>query len=184
VELVFEAYDLDLQSGEYVRGAYNEESIKVMLLPDFVKSLTGVEKGRAADGNVVVADYLNSRLQTVVFRGVERQLETALGLESLMLDYNFGSDIQRAMGLSGNGAQRSNLGVGFIKGFFDKLYIDVRYSQSVDAAGSATPRQTVNYQLTYKLSPIWSVAYYREPLSLYDLQSGPSKTSLNGTLHF
>ncbi|MBI5699649.1 translocation/assembly module TamB domain-containing protein [Candidatus Saganbacteria bacterium] len=183
IESVFEAYELDPQSGEYVRGAYNEESIKVMLLPDFVKSLTGVEKGRAADGNVVVADYLNSRLQTVVFRGVERQLETALGLESLMLDYNFGSDIQRTMGLSGNGA-RSNLGVGFIKGFFDKLYIDVRYSQSVDVAGSATALQTVNYQLTYKLTPIWSVAYYREPLSLYDLQSGPSKTSLNGTLHF
>lgn len=184
LEAIFEAYELDPQSGEYVRGAYNEESIKVMLLPDFVKSLTGVEKGRAADGNVVVADYLNSRLQTVVFRGVERQLETALGLESLMLDYNFGSDIQRTMGISGNGAQRSNLGVGFIKGFFDKLYIDVRYSQSVDVAGSATALQTVNYQLTYKLSPIWSVAYYREPLSLYDLQSGPSKTSLNGTLHF
>ena len=184
LEAVFEAYETDPQSGEYMRGPYSEESIKVMLLPDFVKSLTGVEKGRAADGNVVVADYLNSRLQTVVFRGVERQLETALGLESLMLDYNFGSDIQRAMGLGSNGGQRSSAGVGFIKGFFDKLYIDVRYSQSVDVAGAATPLQTVNYQLRYKLTPVWSVAYYREPLSLYDLQSGPSKTSLNGTLHF
>ncbi|MFA4904909.1 MAG: site-specific tyrosine recombinase/integron integrase [Candidatus Margulisiibacteriota bacterium] len=184
LDVVFEAYDVDPQSGLYLRGAYDDDAIKVMLLPDFVKSMTGVEKGRAADGNVVVADYLNSRLQTVVFRGVERQLETALGLESLMLDYNFGSDIQRTMGINGSGAQRSNLGVGFIKGFFDKLYIDVRYSQGVNMAAAATPLQTVNYQLTYKLTPIWSVSYYREPLTVYDLQSGPSKTTLNGTLHF
>ena len=184
LDVVFEAYDLDPQSGEYVRGAYDDDAIKVMLLPDFVKSMTGIEKGKAVDGNVVVADYLNSRLQTVVFRGVERQLESALGLESLTLDYNFGSDIKRAMGLSDAGGQKSTLGVGFIKGFFDKLYIDVRYSQGVDMAGSATPLQTVIYQLTYKLSPVWSVSYYREPLTVYDLQSGPSKTTLNGTLHF
>jgi hypothetical protein len=184
LDVVFEAYDLDPQSGEFVRGAYDDDAIKVMLLPDFVKSMTGIEKGKTVDGNVVVADYLNSRLQTVVFRGVERQLESALGLESLTLDYNFGSDIKRAMGLSDAGGQKSTLGVGFIKGFFDKLYIDVRYSQGVDMAGSATPLQTVIYQLTYKLSPVWSVSYYREPLTVYDLQSGPSKTTLNGTLHF
>ncbi|MBU0671836.1 MAG: translocation/assembly module TamB domain-containing protein, partial [Candidatus Margulisbacteria bacterium] len=90
------------ENKELVAGGYSEQEIKVMLLPDFIKSLAGVGQGDESevDANAVVADYLSSRLQTVVFRGLERELEQKLGLESLTLEYNFGKDVRQAMGIS------------------------------------------------------------------------------------
>jgi hypothetical protein len=179
------AYEEDKSKSppEYRRAGLDDAEIKVLLLPDFIKSLTGIEKGTAVDSNAVVADYLSSRLQTLVFRGVERELEQALGLTSLTLEYNFGSDLRRAMGVAEVSVDRPLWGVGFVKGFFDKLYIDVRYSKW-DVAYTAGPEESIHYQVTLKLSPILSVLYYREPLSVYDLQSGPSRTSLNAGFSF
>jgi hypothetical protein len=72
--------------------------------------------------------------------------------------------------------------VGFVKGFFDKFYLDVNYAQF----GSETEiaQETFNYQLTYKLSRIWSIIYYREPISLQELTSGYQKVTLKAGFSF
>jgi len=183
IELSSYEEDKSKSPPEYRRSALDDAEIKVLLLPDFIKSITGIEKGTVVDSNAVVADYLSSRLQTLVFRGLERELEQALGLTSLTLEYNFGSDLRRAMGVADVSVGRPLWGVGFVKGFFDKLYIDVRYSKW-DVSYTAGPEESIHYQVTLKLSPILSVIYYREPLSVYDLQSGPSRTTLNAGLSF
>jgi len=158
-----------------------------MLLPDFIKSLTGISQGdEGVDTNVVVADYISSRLQTYVFRGIERGLEQTLGLESLTLEYNFGKDVRRAMGVTDTRVlegEKPDWRVGFAKGFFDKFYLDVNYSQfggEADQPGE----EVFNYQLTYKLSPIWSIIYYREPTSLQELSTGYQQVTLKAGFSF
>lgn len=172
---------------EYRPGSYSDQEIKVLLLPDFIKSITGVNKGQESgvNSNAVVADYLASRVQTYVFRGLERDLEQKLGLESLTLDYNFGKDIRSAMGVGDSRMaveQRPDWRVGFVKGFFDRLYVDVKYFQY--AGETSAQAAAFNYQLTYKLSPIWAIMYYREPMSLQDLNSGYSKVTLKAGFSF
>ncbi|MBU1026274.1 MAG: translocation/assembly module TamB domain-containing protein, partial [Candidatus Margulisbacteria bacterium] len=166
-------------------AAYSDEEIKVMLLPDFIKALTGVSKGDEVEGNVVVADYISSRLQTIVFRGVERDLEQRLGLESLTLEYNFGKDIRQAMGANETRTfkeEKPDWRVGFAKGFFDRLYLDVKYSQLDQESGGVYT--TINYQITYKLSQIWSIIYYREPISLQEISTGYQKITLKAGFSF
>ncbi|MFH1826081.1 MAG: translocation/assembly module TamB domain-containing protein [bacterium] len=168
-------------------ASYDEQEIKVLLLPEFIKSLTGVSQDNASapEANTVVADYISSNIQTVLFRSLERSLEQRLGLESLTLEYNFGKDVRSAMGVQETRAfeEKPDWRVGFVKGFFDKFFVDVRYSQYAEASASAA-ETSLNYQLTYKLSPVWSIIYYREPPSLEELYAGNQKVTLQAGLSF
>jgi hypothetical protein len=169
---------------EIVPAAYSEQDLKVMLLPDFIKSLAGIgrpEETGKVDTNVVVADYLTSRVQTILFRGIERAAEQRLGLESLTLEYNLGPRVREAMGIKeqkGFEEEKPAWSVGFVKGLFDRLYIDVRYSQGGEQSTGSSAKTSINYQLTYKLSPIWSIIYYREPMSLTEITTGYQKVTL------
>jgi len=171
---------------EMVPASYSEQDLKVMLLPDFIKSLAGIgQPGEASkvDTNSVVADYVSSRVQTILFRSLERQAEQSLGLESLTLEYNFGPKVREAMGLKdskGFEEEKPAWSVGFVKGFFDRLYVDVRYSQGAQQpmTGTSATSTSFNYQLTYKLSSIWSIIYYREPISLTDITTGYQKVTV------
>ncbi len=184
LDISFDSFKED-ENKELKPAGYSEQDIKVMLLPDFIKSLTGISKGEEVDTNVVVADYLASRVQTFIFRGLERELEQTLGLESLTLEYNFGKDVRQAMGVKETRlleGEKPDWRVGFVKGFFDKFYLDVNYARF----GSETEiaEETFNYQLTYKLSRIWSIIYYREPISLQELTSGFQKVTLKAGFSF
>ncbi|MDD5594040.1 MAG: translocation/assembly module TamB domain-containing protein, partial [Candidatus Margulisbacteria bacterium] len=173
---------------EFMPAAYSEQDLKVMLLPDFIKSLAGVNQpggtGQAVETNAVIADYLSSRVQSLLFRSLEREAEQRLGLESLTLAYNLGPKIGEAMGvkdIKGLDQAKPAWSVGFVKGFFDRLYINVRYAQGSDQAANTTTTvsQTIfNYELTYKLTPIWSIIYYREPSSLSQPTTGYQKITL------
>jgi len=172
---------------EMVPAAYSEQDLKVMLLPDFIKALVGVGQPEEAgkpkvDTNLVLADYLNSWGQTILFRSLEREAEKTLGLESLTLEYNFGPQLREAMGVkkepAGFEEEKPAWTVGFAKALFDRLYVDVRYSQGTEQAKGSTASTTFNYQLTYKISPIWSIIYYREPASLTELITGYQKVTL------
>lgn len=155
-------------------GKYSEQELKVMLLPDFIKSLAGINnpQGGSAAGNVeanaVVADYLSSRMQALLFRGLERQAERQLGLESLKLEYNFGPKMREVLGVNtprGFEETKPAWSISFVKGFFDRLYLDMKYSQGLDQAVTNSSAGTqLNYQLTFKLSPIWSIIYYAQPV--------------------
>ncbi|MFA4906530.1 MAG: hypothetical protein WC645_08515, partial [Candidatus Margulisiibacteriota bacterium] len=68
--------------------------------------------------------------------------------------------------------------VGFVKGFTDRLYIDVRYSQGMEQTTGTAAKTSINYQLTYKITPIWSIIYYREPISLQEISTGYQKVTL------
>ena len=172
---------------EFVPTNYSEETIKVMLLPDFIKSLTGISQGQDSqvDTNVVVADYLSSRLQTWAFRAVEREVEQRLGLESLTLEYNFGKEVRQGMGIEEERTvegEKPDLRVGFVKALSDRLFVDFKYSQYAQNVSETGRPEIFNYQLTYKLSPIWSIIYYREPISLRELTSGYEKVTLKAGL--
>ncbi|MFH1386712.1 MAG: DUF748 domain-containing protein [bacterium] len=153
---------------------YSEQELKVMLLPDFIKSLAGINntEGQAGsnkvEANAIMADYLSSRMQTILFRGFEREAERRLGLESLTLEYNFGPKMREALGVNtprGFEDSKPAWSVGFVKGFFDRLFLDVKYSQGLDqSVASSTNGTQLNYQLTFKLTPIWSIIYYAEPI--------------------
>ena len=168
---------------EFVASSYSEDQIKVMLLPDFIKSLAASDSDSQVDSKVILADYLSSRVQTYVFRNIERNLEQGLGLESLTLEYNFGKKLRQDMGITDVSYEdEPNWRVGFVKGLFDKLYIDVRY-QSFDE-GASNDNASFIYQLTYKLTPIWSIIYYREPPTLAELTTGYQKVTLKAGLSF
>lgn len=167
-------------------AAYSDQDLKVMLLPDFIKQLAGINQPGAAtsntETNAIVADYLSSRVQTLLFRSIERQAEQALGLESLKLDYNFGPSFRQAIGAtqpSGYEKEKPAWTVGFTKGFFDRLYLEVNsvgYNQPQSNTNAAL--NAFNYQLTYKLDPVWSIIYYREPVNYYQPITGNQKISL------
>jgi len=173
-------------------ASYSDQEIRVMLLPDIIRSLIGVNKTEGGsqekvDTNVFLADYLTSQVQTFLFRRVERELESRLGLESLTLEYNVGKDIRQAMRVRETvplGEEKPDWRVGFVKGFFDKIFIDVRYSQWLGESTASSAKISINYQLTYKLSPIWSIIYYREPLSIQDLAAGYQKITLKAGFSF
>ncbi|MCU0640846.1 MAG: translocation/assembly module TamB domain-containing protein [Candidatus Margulisbacteria bacterium] len=182
---------------EMVPVNYNEQDLKVMLLPDFIKSLAGIGRPEQvnqekSDTNAIVADYLSSRVQSLLFRGLEREVESKLGLESLTLEYNFGPRFREAMGIrdiKGFESEKPAWSVGFVKGFFDRLYVDVRYSQAMEQTSSSASEGSAaatsfNYQLTYKLTPIWSIIYYREPLSMQQVSTGYSKLTLKAGFSF
>jgi hypothetical protein len=182
INLSFDSFTEDTTKtpSEFLPGKYDEQEIKVLLLPDFIKGSLGIdERGvEAVDANAVVAEYLNSRLNSYLLRDVERQVAKSLDLDSLSLEYNFGKDIKGMLPaneavtpLSPQGyVPETAYGVGAVKGFFDKFYMDVRYSQAVQEP-SVVNRALLNYQLTYKLSPSLSVVYYREPFSFIEAES-------------
>jgi hypothetical protein len=184
LQISFDGFEED-QNRKPVPASYGEQEIKVMLLPDFIKSLTGVSKGEDVDANTVMADYIGSRFQTLIFRGIERDLEQRFGLESLTLEYNFGKDIRQAMGVTEQRIleEKPDWRVGFVKGLFDNFYVDIKYSQAnLDTGGVES---YLNYQLTYKLTPIWSIIYYREePTGAEDLLLGDSKITLKAGFSF
>ena len=179
------AEDTTKSPPEMVPAAYSDESIKVMLLPDFIKGFakTSEHQDGGVDTKAVLADYLSSRAQTIVFRRIERDIEQRLGLESLTLEYNFGKKLRQSMGVSEERTVDEtdpDWRAGFAKGFFDKFYIDIKTQGFEEETGTVTT--TWNYQLTYKLTPIWSIIYYREPTSLTELTTGYHKTTLKAGL--
>ncbi|MFA4844126.1 MAG: translocation/assembly module TamB domain-containing protein [Candidatus Margulisiibacteriota bacterium] len=176
---------------EMIPANYSDQELKLMLLPDFVKSLAGLGQpgeNSEVDSNVIVADYLSSRVSTILFRGLERQIEQKLGLESLTLEYNLGPKMKEALGIHdqrGFTEDKPAWSVGFVKGLFDRLYIDVRYSQGVEQTSAASgTNNNFNYQLTYKLTRIWSILYYREPMTVSDLSNGYQKVTLKAGFSF
>lgn len=187
IKLAFDSFveDTTKQPPELVPGKYDEQEIKVLLLPDFIKGPLGIsEKGvEQVDANEVLVDYLNSRLNAYLLRNVERDLAKSLELESLSLEYNFGKDLRNmlpAKSVTEIGPQEmpeTMYGIGAVKGFFDRFYIDVRYAQAVQEQAIIN-KALLNYQLTYKLSPVLSVVYYREPFSFIESESDYYKVTL------
>ncbi|MFA6549272.1 MAG: translocation/assembly module TamB domain-containing protein, partial [Candidatus Margulisiibacteriota bacterium] len=187
LRISFNSFIQDKTSGDIRSAAYSEQEIKVMLLPDFLQSLIGVNRATETQvqTNAVIADILGSRAQSFIFRGLERNLEQQLGLDSLTLEYNFGKDLRHAMGVQETRSfeeRKPNWGIGFAKGFFDRLFIDVKYAQVMESADIA--RTTLNYQITYKLSPICSIMYYQEPLSPQQNYAGNQKITLSSGFSF
>jgi hypothetical protein len=188
INLAFDSFieDNTKTPAELTPSKYNEEEIKVLLLPDFLKGPLGInDRGvEGVDANEVVADYLNSRLNSYLLRGVERNLVKSLELESLTLEYNFGKDIKNMLPeraasptVSYQSAPETMYGIGAAKGFLDRFYIDVKYAQAVQES-SPINNAYLNYQITYKLSPIVSVVYYREPFSFIEPESDYYKVTL------
>jgi len=189
LNLAFYAFkeDATKQPPELTPAGYNDEEIKVLILPDFIKGSLGIsEKGVAeVDANGVLADYLNSRLNTYLLRGVERDIAKSLELESLTLEYNFGKDLRNMLPTATKspteiGPQEmpeTMYGIEAVKGFFGRFYIDVKYSQAAQEQ-AVINKALLNYQLTYKLSPVLSVVYYREPFSFIEQESDYYKVTL------
>ncbi|KPJ67117.1 hypothetical protein AMJ44_07430, partial [candidate division WOR-1 bacterium DG_54_3] len=162
---------------------YSEQEIKVMLMPDIIKDLIAQEakeKEIKVDRNVVVAEYVSSLVfQAYVLRPVERELEQKFGLESLTLEYNIGKDVRQAMVKEAKGFEdeKPDWRIGVAKGFFDRIYLEVNYEQF--GTETELAQEYFNYQLTFKLDPIWSIIYYREPISFQEPVSGPQKVTLS-----
>ena len=187
IKLAFDAFteDTTKQPSDFLPGKYDEQEIKVLLLPDFIKGPLGIsEKGvEQVDANDVLVDYMNSRLNSYLLRGVERNLAKSLDLESLTLEYNFGKDLRNMLParspaeISPYQMPETMYGIGAVKGFFERFYIDVKYSQAVEEQ-AVINKSFLNYQLTYKLSPVLSVVYYREPFSFIEPESDYYKVTL------
>lgn len=160
---------------QFTAAPYDENRVRIMLLPDFVKDTLGLSKGAGAefDANAVLVNYINTRLDTMISKTVSSGIERALGLESFTVSYNFGRDLERLLPTRGAGmayAEKPQLGVGFAKNLFDRFYIQMRYSQTIQQIDVLNPT-SLNYQLTYKLSPFWALVYYREPMTFQEQHS-------------
>jgi|GEM_PF-5064902 len=173
IKINLEAFieDTTIKPPKLVASDYSQEEMRTLLLPDYIKAELALKKGglESVTAKTVLVDYLNSRLQLIILRGVEREVEKTLGLERLTLEYDFGKDLERLFP-GGEEARPDEFyakketvwGVGAGKGFFGRLFIDVRYAESLEEKGETQAYS--NYQITYKLTPIWSVVYYKEPL--------------------
>jgi len=187
LKLDFDAFiqDTSKQPTELILSGLDQEDIKVLLLPDFIKGplKMGQNSPNQVEAGDVLADYLNSRLNSYLLRDVERNIAKSLDLESLTLEYNFGKDIRHMLPSSGQtviapqGAPETMYGIGAVKGFFDRFYIDMKYAQAVEEQ-SIVNKALLNYQLTYRLSPVLSVVYYREPFSFIENQSDYYRVTL------
>jgi len=160
---------------QFTAAPYDENRVRIMLLPDFVKDTLGFSKGTGAefDANAVLVNYINTRLDTMISKTVSSRIERALGLESFTVSYNFGRDLERLLPTRGGGmayAEKPQLGIGFAKNLFDRFYIQMRYSQTIQQIDVLNPT-SLNYQLTYKLSPFWALVYYREPMTFQEQRS-------------
>jgi len=182
INLTFSAFYEDKALQKIEKLPLPEDDIKALLLPDFIRSWVGTEASGQGNATFMAADYFNAMVKQQVFKPLERKLQTALGLESLSFEYNIGEDLKKGLGGgSADTGARSRLSLGLMKGFFDKLYIDMRYSEGFEqtAGNESSITSSFNYQLIYRLDRIWSIAYYREPASMMDLNSGIYKTTLN-----
>ncbi|MBU0671610.1 MAG: hypothetical protein KJ732_01125, partial [Candidatus Margulisbacteria bacterium] len=63
------------------------------------------------------------------------------------------------------------------------FYLEINYSQ-YGAEAENPMEETFDYQLTYKLSPIWSIIYYREPTSPQEITTGYQKMTLKAGFSF
>lgn len=191
IEPSFYAFKLDATKSppEPVEASYDQNQIRLMLLPDFLKSSLGVSKDGGQEGidaNAIIVDYLNARLQSYLLRGVTSRVEDALGLESFTLDYNFGRDLEKLLPTK-RGEYAVNdtpqFGVGFVKGIFDNVFIQVRYAQALEQASYAS-NLSLNYQITWKATRYYSLVYYREPVTFQDLDSTYYKMTVQSQYSF
>ncbi|MBU0502268.1 MAG: hypothetical protein KJ811_03365, partial [Candidatus Margulisbacteria bacterium] len=65
-----------------------------------------------------------------------------------------------------------------------QLYIDVRYSQTFKEDETLPAETSFDTQLTYKLSPIWSIIYYAEEPNLKEVSAKNQKISLQARFAF
>ena len=79
--------------------------------------------------------------------------------------------------------EETAFGVGVAKGFFEQFYIDMKYAQAMEER-AGTNRSLFNYQITYKLNPLLSVLYYREPLSFIEEENNFYKVTLKAGYNF
>ncbi|MCX5726535.1 MAG: translocation/assembly module TamB domain-containing protein, partial [Candidatus Saganbacteria bacterium] len=168
LKTTFTSFDTDQTGAKISPASYTEDEVKLMLLPEFIKaSAEDATKDKVASRGFLV-EYLNSRLQMLLLRQVEKKLEQTLGLESFMLEYNFGKDLERLLPAeevpNEPGAQKETFAVSFVKRIFDRLYIDVRYAEAMDEVKGENITY-FNYELTYKLGYIWSIVYFSEPFT-------------------
>ena len=187
----FYAFKLDTSRSpaEPVPASYDDNQIRIMLLPDFLKSSLGVSEGDVQEGldaNAIMVDYLNARLQSVIFRRLTSRVEDALGLESFTLDYNFGRDLEKLLPTR-RGAYGVNdtpqFGVGFVKGIFNNVFIQVRYAQALEQS-SYINNMSLNYQITWKITRVYSLVYYREPITFQAQDSTYYKMTLQSQYSF
>jgi len=191
IDLKFYAFDVDTtkKPPEYVAGSYDDNQIRIMLLPDFLKGSLGLSKNSGQTGldtNAVIVDYLNARIQSYLLRNITSKVEKALGLDSFTLDYNFGKDLEKVLPTKrGEYAvdDRPQFGVGFVKSFFNNVYIQVRYYQSMNEA-SYLSNTSFNYQITWKATKYYWFVYYREPITFQDQSSTYYKLTLQSQYVF
>ncbi|MEK7376122.1 MAG: translocation/assembly module TamB domain-containing protein, partial [Candidatus Margulisiibacteriota bacterium] len=166
---------------QIVAAPYNESQVRIMLLPDFIKDMLGFSKGGSSgiNANAILVDYANRKFQSIISNTVGSKIEQALGLESFSVSYNIGRDIEKLLPARRGDASADapQLGIGFVKGFFGRIYIQMRYSQTIEQVNVLNPT-SLNYQLTYKLSPFWSLVYYREPVTFQEQSSTYYKAML------
>jgi hypothetical protein len=174
--------DMTRIPAQFVAAPYSESQVRMMLIPAYIKDALGLSKGGSSgiEANAILIDYANRRFQSMISSTVGTRIERAFGLESFYVSYNVGRDLEKLLP-GGRGVSRYSdtpqLGVGFVKGFFGRIFIQMRYAQTIEQVNVLNPT-SLNYQLTYMLSPIWSLVYYREPITFQEQNSTYYKTML------
>ncbi|MCX5749670.1 MAG: translocation/assembly module TamB domain-containing protein [Candidatus Saganbacteria bacterium] len=150
-----------------VSTTYDQNKIREIILPDFVRDTLNLSNtGGVMDTNAILVDYLNSSINSYLVKSITGNVEKALGLESFTLDYNFGRDLEKYLptrrGEYGY-TDKPQLAVGIAKGFFDKIFIQLKYAQSTQQ-NTVYNNSSFNYQISWKIDRYYSLAYYREPM--------------------
>jgi hypothetical protein len=191
VKIKFEAFkeDTTKKPSEITPANYTEQEIKVLLLPDFLKGPLGISQGEmnSDEAGKIIDNYINNYIRSRFVQKIERNLEKTLGLENLTLEYNFGKELRKNVAgtpLRSSPSDVSKVGIGVVKGFFDRFYIAVKYSQLLGESVDQTQSQLFNYELIYKISKMWAISYYQEPALINNPTLGYSKITLTGGYAF
>ena len=192
-DLAFDAFKEDTTQSPtaLVQQSLTDSQIRAMLMPEFLKGALGISSSSAGNSQAagaILDEYINNYIHARFLRNVEREMEKGLGLENFTLQYNFGKELRKSIagGLSGDEPVSNSLGVGLAKGFFDRFFISVNYLQYFDQMVDNTRPSYFNYELSYRMTKILSLIYYREPLnfSVYDLNTGYYKVTLRAGYNF
>jgi hypothetical protein len=191
IKIAFEGFkeDTTQKPAQITPANYTEQEIKVLLLPDFLKGPLGLAKGNVDpdEAGKIIDNYVNNYIRSAFVQKIERNLEKNLGLESLTLEYNFGKELRRGVtgtSVRSSSSDASKVGIGAVKGFFDRFYIAVKYSQLLGESVDQTQSQLFNYELICKLSKMWAISYYQEPALINNATLGYSRITLNGGYSF
>ena len=179
----FEQYDLDrrqirsanpvfrqryqlqaARSADSGDGSQDVQTVSFLqaLMPELVvtqESLASGESNSATVVNELSANRLNLFFKSQIFRPIEKELESQIGLYDVQVDYNAGRAVLEGVGAQEAELESQVLGVNFVENVADNLFLRVRTDIDLSNRQDVDNFRLSEIELTYFLMKNLSLNY-------------------------